>query len=233
MLVKKLTKDRVKEELAKYGLLSAGEGLYAKRKGAGRIDKHAMEIRSSRDASPQFSKPVPKHSNNRTTINRNEIKSPSDTTLYTPAFEKAKQTEQANNIINQISDFVENIRIETESQSVGSQSPGALDASGGATAKIHHGSRRSMDPSKSPAAMRPTPEELAKERVDKTILNAEKYRAQINAPTGNVSPNTTQLLILNPEQGGIETDDDFFHMTCHIEATLCEKIERGEFIELE
>ena len=28
-------------------------------------------------------------------------------------------------------------------------------------------------------------------------------------------------------------DDDFFHITCHIDKALREKIERGDFVELE
>ena len=29
------------------------------------------------------------------------------------------------------------------------------------------------------------------------------------------------------------SDDDFFHLTCHIEPSLIPKIEKGEFVELE
>ena len=29
------------------------------------------------------------------------------------------------------------------------------------------------------------------------------------------------------------SDDDFFHLTCHIEPSLIHKIEKGEFVELE
>ena len=29
------------------------------------------------------------------------------------------------------------------------------------------------------------------------------------------------------------SDDDFFHLTCHIDPSLIHKIEKGEFVELE
>ena len=50
-----------------------------------------------------------KAKNNRTTETQ-IIKSPSDTTLYKPALQKGRQSE----LINQISNFVKNIRMESE-----------------------------------------------------------------------------------------------------------------------
>ena len=35
------------------------------------------------------------------------------------------------------------------------------------------------------------------------------------------------------ESDGLRDDDEFFHLTCHVEPTLVAKIERGEFVELE
>ena len=54
------------------------------------------------------------------------------------------------------------------------------------------------------------------------VIAAEKYKATL-APTGMV-PNVLQY---------VDPDDDFFHTTCHVEASLREKIKRGEFVELE
>ena len=39
------------------------------------------------------------------------VKSPSDSTLYTPALQKIKEHEAANHIIDKISNFVESIRV--------------------------------------------------------------------------------------------------------------------------
>ena len=36
-----------------------------------------------------------------------------------------------------------------------------------------------------------------------------------------------------PNIGSGVSDDDFFHLTCHIDPSLIHKIEKGEFIELE
>ena len=36
-----------------------------------------------------------------------------------------------------------------------------------------------------------------------------------------------------PDIGAGVSDDDFFHLTCHIEPSLIHKIEKGEFVELE
>ena len=36
-----------------------------------------------------------------------------------------------------------------------------------------------------------------------------------------------------PNIGSGVSDDDFFHLTCHIEPSLIHKIEKGEFVELE
>ena len=55
-------------------------------------------------------------------------------------------------------------------------------------------------------------------------LQAERFNANVSAPKGMVP-------LINHD---IETnDDDFFHITCHVDPSLKEKIERGEFVELE
>ena len=68
------------------------------------------------------------------------------------------------------------------------------------------------------------------------ILEAEKFCANVTAPKGNdfLTPvnnniNDNQLELLRKN----DTDDDFFHITCHINSNLKSKIERSEFIELD
>ena len=46
-----------------------------------------------------------------------------------------------------------------------------------------------------------------------------------------IESGTTPLNLLNRVSG--VSDDDFFHLTCHIEPSLIHKIKKGEFIELE
>ena len=97
-------------------------------------------------------------------------------------------------------------------------------------------------------------------RAERTVIEAEKFRANIAAPDqgmellqllhGNQPDRNlndqihmghqpqienTQNLIPNniPNIGVGVSDDDFFHLTCHIDPTLIHKIEKGEFVELE
>ena len=69
--------------------------------------------------------------------------------------------------------------------------------------------------------------EQARDKGDKTILEAEKFRAKVDIP-GNEIPD---ISIMNIGSG--VSDDDFFHLTCHIEPSFIHKIKKGEYVELE
>ena len=58
----------------------------------------------------------------------------------------------------------------------------------------------------------------AKQRANQTIIQAEKFKATVENPKGK-----DQLI----------TDDEFFHVTCHVDSALKLKIENGEYVELE
>ena len=112
----------------------------------------------------------------------------------------------------------------------------------------------------------------AKEQSENAILQAEKFKAKIANPPGNISdsPNTElgmvnfnnedrianvndiemgfrqQMNVSSPPQlvpaplpiGGVGgahwlSDDDFFHLICHIDQNLKEKIERGDYVDLD
>ena len=62
----------------------------------------------------------------------------------------------------------------------------------------------------------------AHEVTEHAIIQAEQFKAQVAVPTGMVNP------LVN-----LDNDDNFFHVTCHIEETLKSKIERGEYVDLE
>ena len=68
--------------------------------------------------------------------------------------------------------------------------------------------------------------EQARESANEAILQAERYRAEIEQPQG-------RNLFQNPPQGRVLSDDNFFHITCHVDSATKKKIENGEFIELE
>ena len=161
------------------------------------------------------------------------IKSPSDTTWYKPALKKVVETKQSNDLLNKITNFVESIRLET------SQPEDRLSTSGEdrrSSRREYYDEDRNVD--------QIVREESAREVADRTILEAEKFKAEIAPPQGIVQPEsivTTSNLIhemvtkqdLESLLRKLDTDDDFFHVTCHVEQSLKQKIEKGEFVELE
>ena len=64
---------------------------------------------------------------------------------------------------------------------------------------------------------------------DKVITDAEQFRATLLPPKGN-DVNLSNRVIAGQS---LDMDDEFFHVMCHVEVTLKEKIERGEFVDLE
>ena len=61
--------------------------------------------------------------------------------------------------------------------------------------------------------------------VQKMIIDAENYRAALDKPSGIQHPDNSNLCP--------NADDEFLHITCHVDGVLRNKIEKGEFIELE
>ena len=212
------------------------------------------------------------------TINKDFVKSLSDTTIYAPALMKSPQTHRQlhneltqnsnkamtltqvnkigsqeterinNDMDNMVSDFVDAIRIE--------QRQSELD-------QLQEKERR-MSSSNNDNNL-----EMVKSRVDRTVIEAEKFRANVANPDPGKnymnSLNQCGSLVMQPnlneqyhqlsegvnaEVGGMDgqipqevshipnigtgvSDDNFFHLTCHIDPLLIHKIERGEFVELE
>lgn len=68
----------------------------------------------------------------------------------------------------------------------------------------------------------------ARGATDKVLLEAEKYKAALAAPKGMV-PIDDNIKMLRQ----FNIDDDFFHVTCHIDSSLKTKIQNGEFVDLE
>ena len=91
----------------------------------------------------------------------------------------------------------------------------------------------------------------AKDRADRALIEAEKFKATVAQPNGMYNlgdnnqvigqvighpgnmDNVDGLQSIIPNIGSGVSDDDFFHLTCHIEPSLIHKIENGEFVELE
>ena len=179
-------------------------------------------------------------------------KSPSDTTIYAPALlrdtevspsvlNQLKRNKAVSvgkqlpvqspvmNVIDQISDFVDNIRIRsTERQGnrrTEAEEPGPSHHSqasdGGDDSHKQHNDAANL--------------------ADRVILDAEKFKATVNAPKGNVingtedaNVNESLLKIADCLKHIVNNDDDeFFHITSHVDSNLKAKIENGEYIELE
>ena len=68
-------------------------------------------------------------------------------------------------------------------------------------------------------SVRPEVEE-GRRAADQLILEAEKFKASVQPPKGN-------------DQQFTQDDDEFFHLSCHIDANLKKRIENGEFVELD
>ena len=91
----------------------------------------------------------------------------------------------------------------------------------------------------------------AKDHADRALIEAEKFEATVAQPNGMYNlgdnnqvirqviehpgnmDNIDGLQSVIPNIGSGVSDDDFFHLTCHIEPSLIHKIENGEFVELE
>ena len=194
--------------------------------GAGKADEGNLKTKKSAGQSPL-------------------IKSPSDTTIYAPALKQKlnkpidglpvvlenELPEGNQSQINQmISNFVDNVRLEQVNRD------NVVD--------LQERERR-----KASSAPQQSNEDLedAQSRASRAVIEAEKFRASLVNPGMLESvPQAfdNQLLTQEPDFqrvnlgnipniGSGVSDDDFFHLTCHIEPGLIHKIEKGEFVELE
>ena len=78
-------------------------------------------------------------------------------------------------------------------------------------------------------------EEAAKLRANHLILEAERYKAAVNSPPG-MEIDHNQIppeLSVGCQVQGVLDDDEFFHVSCHVDDSLKNKIERGQFVDLE
>ena len=164
-----------------------------------------------------------KATNNFVKQNASKIKSPSDT-IYAPGLQRISQMETYNgHMLDKISNFVESVHHEVTG---GSQLP-----------TMTHG-----ETTQATQMAQFSQADEARKEADKLILDAEHFRASVTAPTGSEQMvfqenNANDLCggdfprtVCNPV---MDNDDDFFHLTCHIEPNLRSKIERGDFVDLE
>ena len=179
-------------------------------------DKMSRASKTGKD-NPDHTVNTPSAQKSRFQNTLGQVKSPSDTTLYTRALNRAQGPgDDANQMINRISNFVENIRLESERGNTPQRRSGT--------------SFHQRDTARAEAES----EARAKAIADKILLEGEQNKADIALPPkGNVEEPVIMAMNSFKAQPQQDADDDFFHVTCHIDTALREKIEKGEFVDLE
>ena len=180
------------------------------------------------------------------------IKSPSDTTIYAPALQRQMNsigTNEGNKTCfiptqDQISDFVGTVRKQTAGVAGGGDDEQMAvhrlkegDGNPNTLAK-KKADECILDAEKYKATLATPPgnsfDSMNIENVQQEFSRlgcmevVENLRQDVD--TSLAQAQMTQP-ILNIGSG--VSDDDFFHLTCHIEPSLIHKIEKGEFVELE
>ena len=200
---------------------------------------------------------------------QNLIKSPSDTTLYTPGLRKANEiihTDQ--NVIEKISHFVDSVRIssggasrDTTSKDRRSDKNSTNHDEPEHVSKKHRnfghdveiGECSTARTDRSDETDMDTDDRRTQHTTDQLLLQAEKFKARVEAPKGmnsnssllmpydydklrsrfitdeGLAPIDREILFLR----NFDQDDEFFHVTSQIDPNLKSKIERGEFVDLE
>ena len=153
-----------------------------------------------------------------------KVKSPSDTTLYAPGLNKSDKMNIQDELIEKISDFVEGVRLSSATNTNRRRSQDEPRA--GTSSQSPMDARKEM--------------KQAHEAANDLILEADRYKAEINPPKGNgfnsIEVVRNERFFIGVGDGKpdvIFEDDDFFHITCHVEPGLRIKIERGEYVDLE
>ena len=177
------------------------------------------------------------------TVRQSVVKSPSDTTLYVPALAKnmhdkihqdigpplnrgGDMANNQNNYAQLITDFIEGVRMNSRMKTPQDQD----------TRNVHRRLSREFNKNDESAGDGKVVEQQdnledhrvrdrllreAKERANKIVLEAEQYKAQLEQLKGMLSSNC------------MDTDDEFFHITCHLDPAIRSKIEKGEFVDLD
>ena len=243
-LFNKMLDQRVEAKLQEHNLTGHG----SKGKSVGKCNETGKETNANNMDKTKLGNKAARQVNNASSrVIRNSplTKSPPDTTLYAPTVRKAGGgdtrvgvspgvrllpplqmelaktmggvTEGKEQEVTEISNFVESIRMTDTREEVRS--------------------KPAVDMDETPGFLE------AKSRAEKAILDAKRFKVAITEPpdTGkminnaNVSNPVNRINFMGspPNIGEGLTDDDFFHLTCHVDSGLIAKIEKGEFVELE
>ena len=143
-------------------------------------------------------------------------KSPSDTTLYTPALRRNRRSLDA---ISKISNFVESMRLEEDDRGARTRVQDHVRPRKSEPGRNQHSSPRDRHDRDSRdrdrQSLRP-----ARELADQVIVEAERFKADLVPPRGR-------------SNDFVDNDDEFFHITCHVDWPIRERIEHGDYVELD
>ena len=124
--------------------------------------------------------------------------------MYTPALRKGVEKDM---VIDKISNFVESVRAESE---------GRRSEAGGS------GGIERNRPSEGAIPEEGEGLDFAREKARNAVLEAERFRAKVQSPGKDTN-------LVQPYR----SDDEFFHLTCHIDEGMVKKIEAGSYVDLE
>ena len=169
------------------------------------------------------------------------MKSPSDTMIYTPAFRKAINTITSNSPNNRTQGFVDQNNMSVMEELAKVSGKEKEDALMNRIANFIETIRMSDDNEQNKEETLQKDQQLedavgyneAKKRADAALLEAEKFKVTIVEPNAGKICQSYGLSVAPQNVGAGLSDDDFFHLTCHIDPTLMNKIEKGEFVELQ
>ena len=185
------------------------------------------------------------------------VKSPSDTTIYAPALQKRLTPDNHITIVDGLeqrnvqtmsvmggcpfqndrltTNILQDGRVEEEKGTLESGKVDSLELINQDISNFVETVRQNQHPEDTRRIDTSALElEQARLRADKNIVDAERFKATVEQPPAG---RNDSLVVEKPfkmlDIGSGVSDDDFFHLTCHIEPSLIHKIEKGEFIELE
>ena len=165
-------------------------------------------------------------------------KSPSDTTIYAPALnltpewpDRNPDQQDPNVVVQKISDFVAGIRLQQEKGHDVGRNRTMSVATGDQLNIVAHGKstvgggdcKYVDDGAVAGKSSDPTPNwiDQARDTAQKLVADAERNKARPEMSQGG------------PRNYSDRVDDDFFHITCHVDSTLRAKIEAGQYVDLE
>ena len=169
------------------------------------VDQLVDRCLAEREKQEKGGKPQ-KHLRDRATSLDKQLKSPSDTTLYTPALKKlTRPVGQINHHTptsqDRVIEAIRSIRLQTQ-----------LD-------HLSEERSRSATPDKE---REKTPRERARSEAQEAILDAERFKASATVlPKGKT------------DTYDYNKDGEFLSVTCHVETSVLERMKAGEFVDLE